>query len=190
MSGSRGWQTLTRTGCAPGCTHWRTWPRSGGGPSRCRAARWCTRHARRRRWSRPARGNDDLPPRRIASTETRSDGDILTFIIQTSYPNGRCQGDEAEDQDSDASCLDHDHASHSKTSVTSSQHIDRSVHCQEGKWRWWQEDAMRHKELVFSHPLCPVSSLTLPPALSHRLVSGGSGVIILCHLKLPNLILL
>ena len=61
---------------------------------------------------------------------------------------------------------------------------------QEGKWRWWQEDAMRHKELVFSHPLCPVSSLTLPPALSHRLVSGGSGVIILCHLKLPNLILL
>ena len=51
-------------------------------------------------------------------------------------------------------------------SVTSSHHIDRSVHCVEGKWRWWQEDAMRHKELVFSHPLCPVSSLTLPLALS------------------------
>ena len=31
---------------------------------------------------------------------------------------------------------------------------------------------MKHKELLFSHPLSPVSNLTLALALSHRLERG------------------
>ena len=51
--------------------------------------------------------------RRGALPALRQGVETFLLIVQNSYPNRRCQGDEAEDQDSDASCLDHNHASHS-----------------------------------------------------------------------------